>query len=245
MSRIIPAIDIIEGQCVRLTKGDYDTKKVYAQNVVDVAKKFEDLGVKHLHVVDLDGAKARKPRNLHLVKEIIEETSLKVDFGGGVKTRDSLDEALSMGVHQVTLGSVAVSAPDLVIECLEAFGAEKIIIGADSNHGKIAIQGWQEESSVDLMDFIHDYMAKGAEYFVCTDIQKDGMLQGSSQELYADILNRFPRIKLVASGGVTTIEEVRALSDMKVDGIIIGKALYEGRIKIEEALKYENRSHAG
>jgi len=232
--RIIPAIDIIDGKCVRLTQGDYDQKKVYNEDPVKVALDFEEKGIRHLHLVDLDGAKAREPRNLVVLNTITIQTDLKVDFGGGIKSRNSLISALSAGAHQVNIGSLAVRNPALVKFWVNQYGKDKIIISADSKDRKIAVGGWQESSDRDLMEFIDEYYDTGARYFVCTDIAKDGMMQGSSVELYRDILKNFPEIKLIASGGISSLEEVHELREIGCDGAIVGKAIYEGLIEIEE-----------
>lgn len=232
--RIIPAIDIIEGKCVRLTQGDYDQKMVYDENPVKVAMDFEKKGVKYLHLVDLDGAKANEPKNLVVLNAISLETSLKIDFGGGIKNQNSFWQALASGAEQVNIGSLAVRNSALVKFWINHYGKDKIIISADVKDGKIAVGGWKESSDRDLMEFIDEYVDSGARYFVCTDISKDGMLSGSSLELYKDILDNFPGIKLIASGGVTTMNEIYTLKEMGCDGAIIGKAIYEGLLSVEE-----------
>lgn len=232
--RIIPAIDIIDGKCVRLTQGDYNQKKVYDENPVDVALDYEAKGIKYLHLVDLDGAKTSRPKNLLTLNAISLETSLKVDFGGGIKSHESLLQALSSGADQVNIGSLAVRNPNLVKFWIKNYGKEKIIISADVKDRKIAVGGWQESSDRDLLEFINEFVDNGAKYFVCTDISKDGMMQGSSVELYEEILENFPRIKLIASGGVTTLKEIMTLREIGCDGVIIGKAIYEGLISVEE-----------
>ena len=232
--RIIPAIDIIDGKCVRLTQGDYDQKKIYDENPVRVASDFEKKGIEYLHLVDLDGAKANEPKNLVVLNAITVETSLKVDFGGGIKNKNSLFQALSAGAEQVNIGSLAVRNSALVKFWINQYGRDKIIISADVKDGKIAVSGWKENSDRDLMEFIDEYVDSGAKYFVCTDISKDGMLSGSSVALYKNILENFPRIKLIASGGVTSLDELYVLRDMGCDGAIIGKAIYEGHISIED-----------
>ena len=232
--RIIPAIDIIDGKCVRLTQGDYDQKKVYDENPVNVALDFERKGVKYLHLVDLDGAKASEPKNLVVLNAISVETSLKVDFGGGIKNQNSFLQALASGAEQVNIGSLAVRNSALVKFWINHYGKDKIIISADVKDGKIAVSGWKENSDRDLMEFINEYVDSGAKYFVCTDISKDGMLSGSSLDMYQNILNNFPEIKLIASGGVTSMEEIYTLREMGCDGAIIGKAIYEGHLSIEE-----------
>ncbi|MDG2448046.1 MAG: 1-(5-phosphoribosyl)-5-[(5-phosphoribosylamino)methylideneamino]imidazole-4-carboxamide isomerase [Saprospiraceae bacterium] len=232
--RIIPAIDIIDGKCVRLTQGDYNQKKIYDESPVHVAMDFEKKGIKYLHLVDLDGAKANEPKNLVVLNSITVETSLKVDFGGGIKNRNSLLSALTAGAEQVNIGSLAVRNTALVKFWINQYGRDKIIISADVKDGKIAVSGWKENSDRDLMEFIDEYVDNGAKYFVCTDISKDGMLEGSSIEMYKTILENFPRIKLVASGGVTTLDEIYTLRELGCDGAIIGKAIYEGHLSIED-----------
>lgn len=232
--RLIPAIDIIDGKCVRLSQGDYDQKKVYDQSPLEVARDLEKKGYKYLHLVDLDGAKSSQPHNLYVLNQIALETNLKIDFGGGVKSEDSLIQALRCGAHQVNIGSLAVRNPNLVKFWLLRYSPEQIVIGADVKDGKIALNGWRDVSEVDLMEFINDFADAGAKYFVCTDISKDGMMQGSSVALYDRIMENFPDIKLIASGGVSSIEEVKQLDTLGVDGAIIGKAIYEGLIDLVE-----------
>jgi len=234
MSRIIPAIDIIEGKCVRLTKGDYATKKVYHDNPVDMAIVFDDGGMEYLHVVDLDGAKASEPKNLKIIEKIKKKTDLKVDFGGGIKSRQSLIDSFNAGVDQITLGSLAVKQPELVKSWINELGGDQIIIGADTIEGAIATDGWLERFEKDIFSFINDYIAAGGKYFLCTDIQKDGMLQGPSLKLYTEIIENCPGVNLIASGGVSSIEDIEELKETGVEGIIIGKAIYEGNISIDE-----------
>lgn len=232
--RLIPAIDIIDGKCVRLTQGDYSEKKIYDESPIDVARDLEKRGYEYLHLVDLEGAKGRHPKNLAVLNQIALATNLKIDFGGGIKSEDSLVQVLRSGAHQVNIGSLAVRNPNLVKFWLMRYSAEQIVIGADVKDGKLATNGWRDISDVDLMDFINDFADAGAKYFVCTDISKDGMMEGSSLELYDRILENFPDIKLVASGGVSSIEEVKQLEEIGVDGAIIGKAMYEGLIDLDE-----------
>ena len=236
--KIIPAIDIINGKAVRLTQGDYNQKKEYANNPAEVAKTFEDAGIRHLHLVDLDGAKAQKPANLSILGTISASTTLKVDFGGGVKSNESLDAVLSAGAQQVTAGSIAVKNKPLVKEWLKTFGSDKIILGADVMNKKIAISGWQEDSEIDLFAFLEEYVDAGAQYCICTDVSKDGLLQGPSFDLYAEIQTRFPQLKLIASGGVSCLEDLEKLAEMKVYGTIVGKAYYEGRITLEQLAQF-------
>ena len=231
--RIIPAIDIIGGKCVRLTKGDYDTKKIYNENPLEVAKMFEASGIKYLHLVDLDGAKSNNIVNYNILSEIASKTSLIIDFGGGIKSDKDIEIAFENGASQVTGGSIAVHKPELFLKWLSIYGNDKIILGADSNNRMIATNGWQQTSSEDVVDFISDYENKGVKYIICTDISKDGMLQGPSTELYKEILSK-SNINLIASGGVTSIEDVKQMKQIGCEGAIIGKAIYEGKISLNE-----------
>lgn len=231
--RIIPAIDIIGGKCVRLSKGDYSTKKIYNESPLEVAKEFEANGIQFLHVVDLDGAKSNHIVNFKVLHEIATKTNLKVDFGGGLKSNEDLKIAFENGATQITGGSIAVKNPDLFREWLSVYGSEKIILGADCIDRKIATHGWLETSSLDVVDFIQDYQNKGIQYVICTDISKDGMLEGTSNELYLEIMDK-SKIKLIASGGVTSIEDVEKLIEMGCEGAIIGKAIYEQKITLKE-----------
>jgi phosphoribosylformimino-5-aminoimidazole carboxamide ribotide isomerase len=237
--RIIPAIDIIDGKCVRLTKGDYDTKKVYNENPIEVAKRFESVGVEYLHLVDLDGAKANHIVNYKVLEQIASKTSLKIDFGGGLKSNEDLHIAFNSGAKQITGGSIAVKDADTFEGWIEKYGNSKIILGADCNNENIAISGWQEESQLQVIPFIKGYRAKGVKYVICTDIAKDGMLEGPSFELYKQILQEAKDVKLIASGGITTIEDINKLEDLGCEGAIIGKALYEGRISLRELETYK------
>jgi phosphoribosylformimino-5-aminoimidazole carboxamide ribotide isomerase len=237
--RIIPAIDIIDGKCVRLTKGDYDTKKVYNENPIEVAKRFESVGVEYLHLVDLDGAKANHIVNYKVLEQIASKTSLKIDFGGGLKSNEDLHIAFNSGAKQITGGSIAVKDADTFEGWIEKYGSSKIILGADCNNENIAISGWQEESQLQVIPFIKGYRAKGVKYVICTDIAKDGMLEGPSFELYKQILQEAKDVKLIASGGITTIEDINKLEDLGCEGAIIGKALYEGRISLRELETYK------
>jgi phosphoribosylformimino-5-aminoimidazole carboxamide ribotide isomerase len=232
--RIIPAIDIINGQCVRLTKGDYNTKKVYNENPVEVAKAFEDAGIQYLHVVDLDGAKASHIVNYKVLEAIATKTNLKIDFGGGLKSDEDLKIAFNSGVNQITGGSIAVKNPEVFNNWISKFGSDKIILGADCNNEKIAISGWQEESELEVIPFINRYQSKGVSYVICTDISKDGMLEGPSFDLYNRILNKVQDIRLIASGGISKYDELPLLRDMGCEGVIVGKAIYEKRISLKE-----------
>jgi len=237
--RIIPAIDIINGQCVRLTKGDYSTKKVYNENPLDVAKMFEDIGINHLHLVDLDGAKAHHIINHKILETIASKTCLKVDFGGGLKSNEDLKIAFESGANQITGGSIAVKNPSQFLDWLETYGSDKIILGADCFDQKIAIQGWQEESDKEVLEFIKDYITKGISYVICTDIAKDGMLQGPSFDLYETILNTVTPVKLIASGGISNFDELPKLADLGCEAVIIGKAIYEGNISLKQLETYQ------
>ena len=232
--RIIPAIDIINGQCVRLTKGDYDTKKVYNEDPLEVAKSFEDAGIEFLHVVDLDGAKASHIVNYKVLESIAGKTNLKIDFGGGLKSDNDLRIAFESGANQITGGSIAVKNPKVFETWIAKYGSDKIILGADCNNEKIAISGWQEESDLEVIPFIRDYQTKGVSYVICTDISKDGMLEGPSFDLYKRILNDVKGIKLIASGGISKFSELPQLAEMGCEGVIVGKAIYENRISLKE-----------
>lgn len=236
--RIIPAIDIIDGKCVRLSKGDYATKKIYNENPVEVAKAFEDHGIAYLHLVDLDGAKSLHIVNYHVLEEIASKTSLKIDFGGGLKTDEDLKIAFESGANQVTGGSIAVKNPELFTSWIETYGSDQIILGADAENEKIAVSGWQESSDKELIPFINNYRQKGIKYVICTDISKDGMLQGPSFQLYKEIITRIPSIKLIASGGISNFDELPRLASMGCEGTIIGKAIYENRITLKQLEHY-------
>ena len=230
MIEIIPAIDIIDGKCVRLEKGDYSKKKVYSSNPVDISRTFESWGIKRLHLVDLDGAKASHIVNYRVLNEITSSTSLIIDFGGGIKSEEDLRIAFENGASMVTCGSIAVKNPEIVKEWLNIYGAEKIILGADHRNGNIAYGGWMENSKLELFSFIRQYINMGLEKVICTDIEKDGMLQGPSVEIYQQILSDFKSLYLIASGGVSDIEDVKRLSAAGIPAVIIGKAIYEGKI---------------
>lgn len=233
--RIIPAIDIIDGKCVRLTKGDYNTKKVYNENPIEVAKLFQDSGIEFLHVVDLDGAKASHIVNYKVLEQIAAKTNLKVDFGGGLKSNEDLKIAFQSGANQITGGSIAVKNPEVFTSWIETYGSGKIILGADCNNEKIAVSGWLEESDLEVIPFIQNYQKYGIEYVICTDISKDGMLQGPSFNLYTRILSQSAKdLKLIASGGISTYDELPKLSELGCEGVIIGKAIYENRISLKQ-----------
>lgn len=230
----IPAIDLIEGKCVRLTQGDYATSHVYAEDPVDMARRFEDMGFTRLHLVDLDGAKSRHVVNDHVLKAITRATKLIVDFGGGVKTDDDMSRVLDAGAEMVTCGSIAVTQPDTVLGWMERYGAEHLILGADVKDGKISINGWLEDSAYELMPFLQRYLDAGMMHVLCTDISRDGMLQGPATVLYSSIMKAFPHCRLIASGGVSCIEDILQLDKAGVPAVVFGKAIYEGKINMNE-----------
>ena len=236
--RLIPAIDIIDGKCVRLSKGDYNTKKIYNESPLEVAKEFEAHGIQHLHLVDLDGAKSKHIVNHKVLEQIASQTNLKIDFGGGLKTDEDLKIAFESGANQITGGSIAVKDADVFRSWLTKFGADKIILGADANNEKIAVSGWLEESDQELIPFVQGYQKEGVSYVICTDISKDGMLQGPSFDLYEKMLKQIPNIKLIASGGISTFEELPKLAELGCEGTIIGKAIYENRISMKQLEGY-------
>ncbi len=234
MIELIPAIDIIDGKCVRLTKGDYNQKTVYNDSPADVARQFEDMGFKRLHVVDLDGAKSKHIVNDHVLKAITDATNLKVDFGGGLKTDDDLKKAFEAGASMVTIGSIAVTKPELFLNWLEEYGADKLILGADVRNGKISINGWKEDSAEELLPFLKQYVDHGVKNVLCTEISKDGTLQGPAIELYRQIMDAYPTLHLIASGGVGCTNDIHNLNDSGIPAVVFGKAFYEGKINIEE-----------
>jgi len=237
--RIIPAIDIIDGKCVRLSKGDYDTKKIYNENPLEVAKEFEAHGIQHLHLVDLDGAKSKHIVNHKVLEQIATKTGLQIDFGGGLKTDDDLRIAFESGARQITGGSIAVKDPDTFLGWIEKHGADKIILGADAIDEKVAVSGWLEESKEELIPFVQSYQSKGIQYVICTDISKDGMLEGPSFDLYSKIISSTDAgLKLIASGGISTFDELPKLAEMGCEGTIIGKAIYENRISLKQLESY-------
>ncbi len=236
--RIIPAIDIIEGKCVRLSKGDYNTKIIYNENPLEVAKSFEAHGIEYLHLVDLDGAKSNQIVNYKILEQIASQTNLKIDFGGGLKSDVDLKIAFESGASQITGGSIAVKNRAIFEKWIAEYGSNKIILGADANNEKVAVSGWLEESNEDLVPFIKNYQNKGIQYVICTDIAKDGMLEGPSFDLYAKILAESRGIKLIASGGISTFDELPKLAELGCEGTIIGKAIYEGRISLKELENY-------
>ncbi|HEY2726856.1 MAG TPA: 1-(5-phosphoribosyl)-5-[(5-phosphoribosylamino)methylideneamino]imidazole-4-carboxamide isomerase [Parafilimonas sp.] len=238
MIEIIPAIDIIDGKCVRLSQGDYQTKKIYDKSPLGIAKQFEEAGIKRLHIVDLDGAKQGKIIHLKTLEKVAAYTKLIIDFGGGIKTTEDVEAVLNAGAEMINIGSVAVTQPELVEEWITAFGANKILLGADVKDENIMISGWQQSANINIINYISAYILKGVNQFFCTDISKDGLLQGASIDLYKKILNIFPQLNLIASGGVSSIDDVEQLNAIGCSGVIIGKALYEGRIQLDELKKY-------
>lgn len=238
MIEIIPAIDIIDGKCVRLTKGDYDTKKVYNEDPLEVAKMFEAHGIRRLHTVDLDGARSQHIVNYKTIEKIADHTSLVIDFGGGIKSDEDIDIAFASGATMVTIGSVAVKKPTLFETWLEKYNDNKIILGADVRDGFISINGWTEGANDELMPFLHRYVNKGVDNVLCTDISRDGMLQGPAIQLYEDVMKEFPELHLIASGGVSCIEDIDLLNSAGIPAVVFGKAIYEGKIRMEELEKY-------
>lgn len=237
--RLIPAIDIIDGKCVRLSKGDYDTKKIYNENPLEVAKQFEAHGIRYLHLVDLDGAKSKHIVNHKVLETIASNTNLKIDFGGGLKTDKDLYVAFESGAHQITGGSIAVKDKETFLGWLQAYGPDKIILGADAKNEKVAVSGWQEESEQELVPFIQGYQKEGVKYVICTDIGKDGMLEGPSFDLYQKILSQTKNgVHLIASGGISTFAELPKLAEIGCEGTIIGKAIYENRISLKQLERY-------
>ena len=234
--QLIPAIDIIQGQCVRLSKGDYDTKRVYG-NPVEIAQQMEALGFRRLHLVDLDGAKEGHVVNLQVLRDICQKTKLIIDFGGGVKTEKDVEQVLETGAKMITVGSMAVKSPDTLLKWIETYGAEHLILGADVRDGRISINGWMEDSEILLDDFLQYYTEAGIKNVLCTDISRDGMLQGPSTPLYRKIMEAHPQCHLIASGGVSCIEDIIELDEAGIPAVVFGKAIYEGRIDLQELAK--------
>ena len=234
MIELIPAIDIIDGKCVRLSQGDYQSKKVYNENPVEVAKIFEAHGIHRLHVVDLDGAASKQVVNYKVLEALAEQTSLVIDFGGGIKSDEDLHIAFESGAQMVTLGSIAVKEPDTFNRWMEVYGSERIILGADAKDGKIAVNGWLECSRLELMPFLDDYIKKGVAKVLCTDISRDGMLNRPSLELYKQIMEAHPDLHLIASGGISGMKDIEALNEAGIPAVVFGKAFYEGRITLQE-----------
>ena len=237
---LIPAIDIIEGQCVRLTKGDYDQKTVYRDSPAEVAREFESFGFKRLHVVDLDGAKSKHIVNDAVLNAITSNTSLTVDFGGGIKTDGDIEKAFASGAAMVTVGSIAVTQPELFMGWLEKYGSERIILGADVRHGMISINGWKEDSSEELLPFLKKYVEAGVKNVLCTEISKDGTLAGPAIDLYKKVMDAYPQLHLIASGGVSSKEDILALDKAGIPAVVFGKAIYEGKINLKELWDWQN-----
>lgn len=235
MIELIPAIDIIDGKCVRLTKGDYEQKTVYG-NPVEMAREFERIGFRRLHVVDLDGAKSRHIVNSEVLRSIASATNLVIDFGGGIKTDDDIEQAFEEGAAMVTVGSVAVTKPELFNSWLVKYGAERMILGADVRNGRISINGWKEDSTEDLLPFLKRYIDMGVHHVLCTEISKDGTLAGPALDLYKEIMTAYPGLNLIASGGVSSIEDIQQLNIAGIPSVVFGKAIYEGRIDLNELI---------
>jgi phosphoribosylformimino-5-aminoimidazole carboxamide ribotide isomerase len=238
MFHIIPAIDIIEGKCVRLTQGDYGQKKIYNEHPLDVAMEFEDAGLTRLHLVDLDGAKAKKVINWKVLETIATKTKLHVDFGGGVQSEDDLRVVFESGAKQVTGGSIAVKNPDVFEKWLSTYGGDKIILGADARNERVAVSGWEEGTELWVYDFVQKWVEKGAKYTISTDVAKDGLLEGPSFELYRNMQDQCPGIQIIASGGVSNLGDIEILADMKLFGVIVGKAIYEGKVTLAELQRW-------
>ena len=239
MIELIPAIDIIEGQCVRLTKGDYDQKAVYG-NPLEMAQEFERIGFRRLHMVDLDGAKSKHIVNDEVLNRITKATNLIVDFGGGIKTDEDIRKAFDNGASMVTVGSIAVTQPELFLSWVEQYGAERLILGADVRNGKISINGWKEDSTEDLLPFLRRYIDAGVRNVLCTEISKDGTLQGPAIELYQRVMKEYPELHLIASGGVSSIEDIKSLDAAGIPAVVFGKAIYEGKINLQELWDWQN-----
>lgn len=231
---IIPAIDLIEGKCVRLSKGDFSTSKIYNENPLEVAKAFEAVGIQHLHLVDLDGARAGRVINYSILESIATHTSLQIDFGGGVKSEEDLRIVFESGATQVTGGTIAVKSPTTFESWLQKYGAEKIILGADFENDQVVINGWQESSHLELFEFIGAYRQKGIRFCIPTDVSRDGLLKGSAVSTYQKLITTYPDVHFIASGGITTLAEIEVLRDAQCYGAIIGKAIYEGRITLKD-----------
>lgn len=238
MIDIIPAIDIIDGKCVRLTQGDYEQKKVYNEDPLEVAKMFEDHGIKRLHTVDLDGAKSKHIVNAKVIERIASHTNLIIDFGGGIKSEEDLHTAFNAGANMLTIGSLAVTDPQRLYEWINTYGAERFILGADVKNGLISINGWKEEGKNKLLPFIRDYKEQGINQVLCTDIARDGMLQGPATTLYQEVMNSFPTLYLIASGGVSCVRDIRQLEQAGIPAVVFGKALYEGRISMDDLKEF-------
>ena len=238
MINIIPAIDLIDGKCVRLTKGDYSQKKQYDASPLDMAMRYQDIGIRRLHLVDLDGAKSSSPRNLHVLEEIATRTTLEIEWGGGIKNDEALHDAFNAGAHHLIIGSVAVSQPELFAQWLEQYGGNRLILGADVNDGRIAINGWLEESEQTIEALIDRFIPHGLGEVICTDIAKDGMLQGPSFDLYTRLQAAYPEQDIIVSGGISQMDDIRRLNAMDLRHVIVGKAIYEGRITLNELKEF-------
>lgn len=238
MIELIPAIDVIDGKCVRLSQGNYDSKKVYNESPMEVAKAFEAHGMRRLHVVDLDGAASQHVVNYRTLEQIATHTSLTIDFGGGIKTAKDIDIAFNSGAQMVTLGSVAVKNPELFDAWLNTYGNEKIILGSDVKENRIAINGWKEESPLELMPFLDQYIKKGITKVLCTDISRDGMLRGAALPLYKEIMGTYPELYLIASGGISCLDDILQLDDAGIPAVVFGKVIYEGRISLNDLTRY-------
>lgn len=240
MIELIPAIDIIDGKCVRLTKGDYNNKKIYNENPITIAQDFEKQGFRRLHIVDLDGAKSNHIVNVDVLRRITSETNLIVDFGGGIKTDNDIELAFENGASMVTIGSIAVTQPELFVSWIDKYGPERIILGADVRNGKISINGWKEDSTEELLPFLKYYIDKGINKVLCTDISKDGMLQGTAIELYKNVIKEYPSLQLIASGGVSCLSDIIELEKNGIPAVVFGKAIYEGKINLNELWEWRN-----
>ena len=243
MIELIPAIDVIDGQCVRLTRGDYEQKTVYHDSPAEVAREFEQLGFCRLHVVDLDGAKSKHIVNREVLRSITTETHLTVDFGGGIKTDDDIEKAFEAGAAMVTVGSIAVTQPDLFLGWLDKYGADRMILGADVRNGKISINGWKEDSAEDLLPFLKNYIDHGVKTVLCTEISKDGTLQGPAIDLYQQVMAEYPQLYLIASGGVSSLDDIKALDAAGIPAVVFGKAIYEGKINLKKLWDWQNASY--
>ena len=235
---LIPAIDIIEGKCVRLTKGEYSSQKTYSENPLEIAKQLEDIGVKRLHMVDLDGAKSKHIVNHKVLETIANSTSLKIDFGGGIKSDADIHTAFDSGASLVTIGSVASTSPELFLSWIDKYGTDKIILGADVRNGMISINGWKEDSQYSLFDFLDKYIEAGIINILCTEISRDGMLEGPATDLYKEIMQRYPNINLIASGGISCMKDIEVLDDNGIPSVVFGKAMYEERISMADIINW-------
>ena len=240
MIELIPAIDIINGQCVRLTKGNYNQKTIYRDSPVEVAEEFEEIGFRRLHMVDLDGAKSKHIVNSLVLRRVTERTHLIVDFGGGIKTDEDIQKAFNSGASMVTVGSIAVTNPELFMGWLEKYGADRMILGADVRDRKISINGWKEDSTEDLLPFLRKYIDAGVKNVLCTDISKDGTLTGPAVNLYQEVMSAYPQLHLIASGGVSNIDDIKALEAAGIPAVVFGKAIYEGKINLNELWDWQN-----